>query len=455
MKKFIIVSLLLVVLVGCEAVAPTEESSITKGEVFLNSIPEDVFDNLSVEDLPSWYGLFHGYNPPDAVIWNDNVYLSSYPYVLEYDFDGNMVGYSDPNLIECNQGIEILGDNLFVGCFGVGVYQVDLKTNQLVYKYDQTNGLDALQNIQLATDGEMIWVATFDGVGKIDPSKKSVDFYTTELGFPSVQFNSRVYARNGEVWVEMLASDNNNGGAARYDSDTDSWEAYDSGDFVSGDARVEFDRFIVSDNGVYVVVHEEDDVLERFDETTNEWVEVYRAPYEIFEMELSEYLPPFNSYSYFECHERDEVFNVLKDDGQFVNLPISFKYYYDIVKFDDDTYYLLSSKGIEKFSRGDAFPHNIFKSDLVFTGDKKSRLFLSDDKKTLVFFSVEFQEYGGIDLRYGVGGYDIESGEFFGKEFIPENTVAVPIENVYVQYADDKITIDLGDGTNLSVDKEN
>lgn len=473
---------------GCnkENEVPATTAPLVQG-VFLSSVPTDDFQNLTLKDFP-----IVEYRSPKVILWNDKLFVRSYrsyeapygPDILEYDLNGNLLAYTDKKILTCPPNdIAVSGNYLFASCMNVGIYKIDLVKNKIVYFYDGKNGLENTQNLQLAADEGTLWVGTFRGLGKIDIKTDKVVFYGNEImGVVGADLpNTHVYARNGEVWATVLASSGVSGGAARYDSENDKWISYTVKDFKKRDfERIDFDQFFISDDGVYAIYQDNDpdnETLAKFDSQKKAWDIVYQAKYEEFEENVSQYLYPIykfyeGSLKYLPPRETYASIDIEADkqngkivhvyafyDAKWIEVPFIYKGYVDAIRVDD-SYYLLSNIGIDEFTKADKFPRTIAVSDNIFTTDK-SKLFSTDDKKYIVFFSINFGEMGGEDNAYGIGVYDIQNKTFFDKKM--ENTefndvlgenfsaTGVDFENLQFIYTPGEIKIPV-DGGELVID---
>lgn len=461
----VIVSLILVY--GCNV--PDSQN------VFLSSVPVDNFQNLTLKDFPAIE-----YMSQKAVLWKDKSFVLSFlsqevpygPDVLEYDLKGNLLAYTNKEVLTCSPNdMAVSGDDLFVSCMNVGIYRIDLVKNKVVYFYDEKNGLKNNQNLQLAVDGNTLWVGTFKGLGKIDIKTNEIKFYGQELrGVDCVDMpTTQVYARNGEVWVTLTAHAACAGGASRYDSKNDQWVFYGVKDFNKRDLeRVDFEQFLISDNGVYAVYQDSGpdfETLSKFNVEKNVWEVVYQDGYEDSYNGLSKYLPLRETYSLVDIKIGAEdwkttlsVFYVAK----WVEVPLVLKEYVDLVHIDD-VYYLLSNVGIDVFTKIDKFPKTVAASDDIFTV-YKSKLFSTDDKKYVWFFSIDYSEMGGGNNAYGIGVYDIQNKTFFDARLVASEFskvfgetfvgTGVSFENLQFVYSSGEIKIPV-DGGEFVIDLNN
>ncbi|MBT7736681.1 hypothetical protein HN709_03250 [Candidatus Peregrinibacteria bacterium] len=403
-------------------------------------MPVDDFQNLTLKDFPS----VQSGNLPEAVLWNDKIFVLSPlsqmvpfgPDILEYDMRGNLLAYTDKSILECSPNdIANIDDYLFISCMNVGVYKIDLVENQVVSFYNETNGLNNTQNLQLSADEGTLWVGTFKGLGKIDIKTDKVEFYGSELGGNcSDEPTIRVFAKNGEVWVTIIAHANCAGGASRYDSANDQWTFYSAEAFDQKNSeRIDFGQFIISDDGVYAVYQDggpDFETLSKFNAEKGTWEIVYQAPYVDFNSNLSEYLPPRETYSFVDVDENyRETKSVEIYTSKWIEVPLPVKEYVDLALIDD-TYYLLSNEGLDLFTRDDKLPISIAKSDSLFSMNK-SKLFsaVDADKNYIGFFSIDYSEMSGDNYAYGVGVYNIQDKTFFDDKLVMDDLLEVFGEN--------------------------
>ncbi len=255
-KKLILVLLIPLVLTGCQGVYDKLiKNFVQEGEVdevvedlsldrvFLDRVPVDDFDNLALGNFPI---MEENYNWPEAAIWNDRVFFLSYPNIMEYDLSGNLVAYTNRYVIPCTTEMALVNDSLFIACREKGIYEVDLNTNRVVHTYGlmgdyitntplekerYTGALASLQNPDFAVDGDILWFGTFDGFSKINTKTHEVTNYLDELVVGGSKVQGNIYARNGDVWAQVVASGSSSGGLAHYNHESDSWKIYYVKDF--------------------------------------------------------------------------------------------------------------------------------------------------------------------------------------------------------------------------------
>ncbi len=423
---FLALSLLLV-LNACarENSAPSEPVTFEPGEgaVFLTSVPFE--DAMMVEDFPD--SERDGFGEA-AVVWQDRLFVKSTHHIFEYDWEGNVLAYSDSALVPMARDMALIGDSLFVASWEEGIYEVDLASNRVVNFYDAEDGLENVQNLQFAVDGETLWVGTFQGVARIDTATDEIRFYEEELNVEGSTFSSDVFAHDGDVWATVRANANSEGGASHYDAKTDTWTAYGPSAFMTDASaeRVDLMNFTVSDEGVFVTFQENGpshEVLQKFDPAQDTWNTVFESSAETFMLMLPSKLPARESYSSSHYDDTAQTVSIF-DDGIWKIIPAPTKTYAAIVH-EGEVYYLLSSSGIERFSKGDSFPEVIVESQVTVGPDSStsSTFFITEDRRYLVFFVAEINQMPGAWMYAEAGVYDLNTS-IFSEAFLDLSTLS-------------------------------
>ncbi len=413
----------LVVANGCSLIEEDVVVEEVEGEeavshapgAFLYRIPMDDFENMELTDFPS-AEIY--YTWPKAAVWSGRLFYLSYPHVLEYSWNGELLGYTDLDEVECSTDMELVGDDLFVACRDVGVYQIDLNTNEVTYIYDASDGLLSLVNPDLGHSGDVLWMGTFDGLAKIYPETGEVVFYDEELGVEG-KLGTRVFVRGSEVWISISANAYSTGYAMRYDYESDSWDAYGPEDFKTENAtRIDFQDFIVSDEGVYVTFQDgspSKETLKKFNPDTDSWDEIYFDTYVEFNENFESYLPAPETYKsvIYENRGYDQYDDAQIYDGdEWVTADLDVYKFIDFVYDEVDSYYLLGSDGLYSFVETDRFPEKIATTDNLWS-TSFSKIFIDEENEYVVFFSAEMNEMMGTWTTLRIGVYDVETGEFF------------------------------------------
>lgn len=420
--------------------------------VFIDRIPFS--EDMKIEDFP---GYKSGYSDAMAIA-EDAVYLVSDPYIMKYDFDGNLLAYADPKILPCGVEVEKVGDKLFVACREEGVYEIDLTKNEIAYNYTHEDGIEEYRNPNFAVQGKNLWMGTFDGVAKIDTETRKISFYD-ELNFPGSHLSSTVYANGDLVWAIVSANAYNSGSAGYYNADDDTWTIFGVKDFKKTDPdRVDFHRFVASSEGVFASFQDggpENTVLTKFDDATQKWIQIYAAGWGEFGDKVESYLPARETYSQYEINSDWKnplaKFRIYKD-GTWKDAG-DVPSYVALSPLVEDTYYLLSTKGIHSFSKEDAFPKFVTGTEFV-RGDVK--MFVSDNNKYLVALIADINEMGGELNSYAVQVLNLEDLSYYAREIdgdgVEQEDVFQISEKIEMLQDGDKMYIELTSGKKLTLD---
>lgn len=216
------------------------------GNFFFFSIPKPLRD-ITLTELPN------DGNPKNVVEINDHLWFAGDGSIIEFDTkSGKLVSYSDPKKANCDSDIIFIKPYIYASCridniedaFGhttqlhtklytghQGVLKINPATHTLEHIFSKADGLLNGYNYELTPDGNTIWIATFNGVGKINTTTDHVDFYTTELGFQNSS-NAISYSVNpilvdkDYVWAWNTASSKSQGGIAVYNKALGTWKAF-------------------------------------------------------------------------------------------------------------------------------------------------------------------------------------------------------------------------------------
>jgi S-layer homology domain len=402
---------------GNEFLGIEEEEVVISLEpgAFVYNVPVDNFENMELADFPI---AEEYYNWPKAAVWEGRLFYLSYPHVLEYSWSGELLGYTDLDEVECSTDMELIGDDLFVVCRDVGIYQIDLNTNEVTDFYDDSNGILTMVNPDLGHSGDVLWMGTFDGLAKIYPETGEVIFYDDELGVEG-KLGTRVFARGSEVWITITANAYSTGYAMRYDYENDSWDAYGPEDFKTEDTtRIDFNNFIVSDEGVYVTFQDGGPskvMLKKFNPDTDSWDEIYFDTYVEFNENFESYLPAPETYKavvYEDWGYGQYVDAEIYDGDEWVTVDLDVYKFIDFVYDEVDKYYLLGSDGLYSFVETDSFPEKFATTDGIWS-TSFAEIFIDDENKYVVYFLADMNEMMGTWTTLRIGVYDVEAGEFF------------------------------------------
>jgi hypothetical protein len=368
-------------------------------DVFVSSIPAERMANLQIEDFPSTpeSGFLQSY-----VNYKDHVFVSSDHHILEYTSSGELVRYSDRRVFDCADGypgdLALAGDMLYVACSNDGIYEIDLNANRILYRFSLEDGIPSVQNLRLTIDGNRLWVATFDGVAKIDRKTREVKMYRKELGIPhrsdnetTEYYNVKIFRFENGIWAVSESS-----GVARYEEETDSWKEYLPEVFNQYDtSSLYFDAFVYSRSGL-AMIHQDGGpdhyVLSLFDDISGKWNRVSDFPYPEYQEKYKEY------YSLMPA----KTFSMMPD-----------RRYYFMNPWNNEGCYLFSTSGIEKFFSGDAFPRLIAPGSIEYSSGH--RLLFSETGKYLMGISDVVFEFSGKWDSSLVVIYDMENKKYFSK----------------------------------------
>ncbi len=248
--------------------------------VFLDGVALQGRESLKVEDLPY-------IDPYNAARWHDRLYVASIGSLAEFDTQRNLLRWSNPQVIPCSKDLQmyevaLTGDQLFVGCYNVGVFQIDLTRERVVGFYNQQNGLQSVQNLRLAAGSDgAIWVGTFEGLGAIDAKTGKVRFWKSELGTGCAGLSTTPHAAAGQVWISYTQSNLCKGGLVHW-LGNDQWRAFGPEIFkIHQPQNIDFDNISISREGVVRALYRDDlsfsggddyhQVVAQYDPTTDTW----------------------------------------------------------------------------------------------------------------------------------------------------------------------------------------
>ncbi len=388
-------------------------TQLPEAPVFIDTIPPVPLEALRIEDLPS--------TPEDgslraAVAYKNHIIVSSNRHLLEYGRNGKLLRMTDPKTFQCPGGLTgdlaIEAEILYVACWNDGVYEIDMAANRIAYHFDASNGLENAQNLRLVLDGGTLWVGTFNGLAKIDRSKRSVRTYRDELGGHCMQYSVMPHARAHETWAVFNGDSVCGGGAARYRTDDDSWTYYGPETFAGkGAQHIDFERFIVSTRGVYAT-HTESAaepgsetmlVLDSFDPDEAIWRRRDALPWNSPDP-LLRFLPKPEEVTdaYAEDTPKGVVWHLRMVDG-WTQLPPLERRYIAMTSIAEGQRFLLSTAGLERYGTGDAFPTLLVAQKLYGNG---ARFVTSDDGRYILGLADLIGDFGGDWFRTDAVVYD-------------------------------------------------
>jgi len=390
----------------------SQEQPSFGNDVFVSAISSDRFDDLTLEDFPST--LSDGY-AQSAAVYKDHIFIASINHILEYDQQGALVRYSDQHILNCAGElpgvIAVAGDSLYMACWNVGIFEIDLLQNRTVYLFDTANGLTNTQNLRLFVDDQTLWVATFSGMFRIDRSSRTVKKYSNIFGSACPDENVSAFVSNNDVWATSLAGC----GAAEYQPTDDRWTVYPPTVFNQNDvSRVDFNDFIVSSAGVFAT-HQDGGpdhiVLSQFDPITTIWNYVTEETGETFPKIIAEFLPAMDTYtsSYATTNNNLTVWH-LKTDDNWMTLALPDRHYLAMTPLMDDRYFLLSSLGMEQYVKDQAFPELL---TTHIAGNSGARILVSSKGNFVLGISDQINDYGGDWVQSTMTIYNRETKQAF------------------------------------------
>ncbi len=154
--------------------------------------------------------------------------------VIEFDPSRNEITHVSTDFFgSCFSNLAIIGNHLYFSCFANSdyfspqtLYKVNLDTLLVEKTFNAANGIQGSSNYTVYPDGTDIWLATFEGITKIDSQDKFTNF-GKEIGISASKFDvSRVLIDERSIWAYFPAHAYSQGGIARYDKQTQKWQAF-------------------------------------------------------------------------------------------------------------------------------------------------------------------------------------------------------------------------------------
>jgi len=311
------------------------------------------FDNLTLDDLPNGY---FGLPICGAALVGQTVWVSPRcNRVLKYDLNGKMLAMSDPGVASSVAAIVPVGNWVFLKDWDRGLVKVDSTAETVTHVYDLpeakflgANLIPGKKYLWMTDTGTQIW--------RINPMTDQITPYSaTSVGFdPSVRHLYPVGIQGSQIYFEDQSFSPILGkaldGIAMYDENSDAWSFIPATKIA--DAHI----------------------------PENISLKPYATINQKGEGGSGIAVPSSNSYF-------NIAFNV---NGTTTTVPIMIRQYYAYVKTDSDTYYLASSAGIDKLSRGDLQPTIVAQTDpsLFPTGVGESHMLLSPSGRYVVHLAV-------------------------------------------------------------------
>lgn len=212
---------------------------------FYTAIPKPL-DKLTIFDLPNYRVLL------GAAKYKDHIWFTGNGTIIEYNPQTNaIVSYSNAEKAYCFDDLVQIDKYLYTVCHMINkidpndvasdyrgreysdnqIFKINTETHTVENIYSSEDGLLSGENYRLYLDGEILWIATFDGVGRLDTKTEKIEFYTTELGFAASSGATklainRILIDPDYVWVENTASAVSQGGVAVLTKATGEWRAF-------------------------------------------------------------------------------------------------------------------------------------------------------------------------------------------------------------------------------------
>ena len=417
--------------VGTEDPLSATEEIVSFPSIFLERVPSD--STVSTEDFPAHVdGGYH----QSVVAYKERFYVAGMHHVLEYDAQGNLLAMTDRGQIDCASTLAIIGDRLYVACFNEGVYEIDLLSRSIDYKFDKSNGLTELNNLYPVADGETLWVNTFDGLAKIDSQTREVTMYRNELGVTCSSYQAKVSVYHGDVWTQVIADAVCSGGLAHYVKEQDQWEFYGPDFFNTIQrARVDFHDVILTAEGVYVRYQDagpDHEILSFFDRATETWTRLADTQYKNIDRDITPKLPlrEETQTAYFNEQQNVQIWHI-PVDGQWKLFPLTLHRYSTSLALGQEEMYFLTSAGLEHFRKEDRFPQVVLENPVAFT---HARILTTEDERYVVAVSNDAGEMMCQVNTYAVFVYDRLAQENSFVQAMDVNTLKRPLgqlENCY------------------------
>lgn len=230
----------------------------SQSEIFFSSLPKAV-EALSLKDLPSYSAL------SQPAIDEDSIWFTGGNNLIQYSVDQKKIlRYSNPSLGNCGGNPVVVKNFLYVSCRVGGeqgqqiIYKINLNDLSIAYKFDKVATSPDTHIFFLATDGDNVWVATFNGLGRINVKTNSVQFYTTELGTQATSFGiSHIFIDRNYVWINVNAHAYSKGGLSLYDKSKNTWKSFGPETFLDHNKeRFDLSTIAKTNHGIKVSYQE-------------------------------------------------------------------------------------------------------------------------------------------------------------------------------------------------------
>lgn len=213
----------------------TQTPKTAPNNFFLFSIPKPI-SNLSILNLPNTASI------RNVIPFKDSLWFAGGGNLVEYDTkSGKLVSYSDMTKVNCDSNIVMANNFLFTSCrsdniedaFGhteqltskiftghYSIYKINPSTHEVEHVFSDKDGLLNRYNYNLVSDGDTVWVQTFEGIGRIDAKTNAVSFYTT----PQIDITfgiGKIIPDKDFVWAWSADK-----GLALFNKSTQSWQQF-------------------------------------------------------------------------------------------------------------------------------------------------------------------------------------------------------------------------------------
>ncbi len=412
-------------------VSPTPTTTDNFLQSGLSGIP---LERLEIDDFPDFKTI------RGVVHYQDKVWMSGGGSLVEFDTSNNSVTrYSDPQVVNCDDNLAVVGNHLFVPCRSLtsysdepgsdsppyGIYKVNLETNQVDYVYTDKDGLLNRENYKIYSDGNYVWVATFNGVARINSLTDEIEFFQQELKINATKFGiASILPDKNYVWVIVNAHAYSKGGLALFNKMTQEWKAFgpeelrDDGRYERVDVEFSFGRYALKliPGGVRVGFREKEpdfsgDILveKEYNYSTGAWVKANSMPitgkhFETGRQQLAETYSITSEYGEKDQNGFTQLFIGEKSQPRYT---INGRDFLSISEVISNKRYLITSASLDYINSSSQFPEIIlnFGRD-VDPGfiDSDVRMYLVDNAEILIVIdpNVEMSAYDGSVSLAGV-----------------------------------------------------
>lgn len=189
------------------------------------------FDNLTIEDLPSFRDVRGVYS------YKNNLIITGIDRIVEYNPNTReFIRQNDTTKLIAVFSTALIGKHLYVSSAGLGkqaqphpgrIYKIDLDTGDIIGNYFDDN---PKVNLWLASEGTDLWASYEGGVAKIDTKSDQVariyDYRELQLNYPSCPFG--ITADNDTIKVLSNCIEI---GVTTYHESNDNWSYRQNGSF--------------------------------------------------------------------------------------------------------------------------------------------------------------------------------------------------------------------------------